>query len=223
MIKPEPRARIDFWFDFASTYSYLTAMRIEEAAEAAGIAVAWRPFLLGPIFAALDWKTSPFNIYIAKGRYMWRDMERLTRERGLPLMQPDPFPQTSLLAARTALAVRAFDESKLPAFCRAVFAAEFAEGRDISDPETLAPLIRQMDLETEAVLAAAASPDIKMALRRETDQAQGIGIFGAPTLVTEYGELFWGDDRLEQALSWAPRGTRSQVPDTQAGNDDTII
>ncbi|MCB1473120.1 MAG: DsbA family protein, partial [Rhodobiaceae bacterium] len=63
MIKPEPRVRIDFWFDFASTYSYLTAMRIEEAAEAAGIAVAWRPFLLGPIFAALGWKTSPFNIY----------------------------------------------------------------------------------------------------------------------------------------------------------------
>lgn len=199
------RPSLDFWFDFASTYSYLSAVRIEAAADAAGVAIVWRPFLLGPIFNALGWNTSPFNIYIAKGRYMWRDMERLTRERGLALVQPDPFPQNSLLAARAALGVRALTPDRLPEFCKGVFTAQFGSGKDIADPVVLSQLMEETGLDAEAVLAAAASPDIKTALRRETEQAQGIGIFGAPTLMTDYGELFWGDDRLEQALEWARR------------------
>ena len=97
-------ATIDFWFDFASTYSYLTAMRIRPLAAAAGVVVRFRPFLLGPIFKAQGWDTSPFSIYQAKGRYMWRDLERLAADLELPFRRPDPFPQNSLLAARVALA-----------------------------------------------------------------------------------------------------------------------
>ena len=200
--------RIDFWFDFASTYSYLTAMRIGEAADAAGVAVTWRPFLLGPIFSGQGWNTSPFNLYPAKGRYMWRDMERLTRERDLPLKQPDPFPQNSLLAARTALAVRKSDASKLPAFCKGLFAAEFGNGKDISDTQTLMDAVEEAGLDPVATLERAITPEIKGELRSETEQAQGIGVFGAPTFVTTYGELFWGDDRLDQALQWARRVAR---------------
>ena len=94
---------VDFWFDFASTYSYPAAMRIGDAAERAGVAVRFRPFLLGPIFKAQGWDTSPFNIYEAKGRYMWRDLERLCADLELPFRRPEPFPQNSLLAARIAL------------------------------------------------------------------------------------------------------------------------
>ena len=71
------RPAIEFWFEFASTYSYLSVMRIERAAQAAGVDIAWKPFLLGPVFLALGWNDSPFNIYPPKGRYMWRDLERL--------------------------------------------------------------------------------------------------------------------------------------------------
>ncbi len=89
-------ARLTFWFEFASTYSYLSAMRIEEMARKADVEVIWKPFLLGPIFKAQNWDTSPFNVYPAKGRYMVRDIERIAEARGLAFRLPDPFPQNGL-------------------------------------------------------------------------------------------------------------------------------
>ena len=68
---------LDFWFDFASTYSYPAAMRIAPLARQADVRVHFRPFLLGPIFKTQGWTTSPFNLFPAKGRHMWRDLERL--------------------------------------------------------------------------------------------------------------------------------------------------
>src|SRR6266446_4976374 len=100
-----PACDLDFWFDFASTYSYLAAMRIGPLAEEASVRVRFRPFLLGPIFKAQGWDTSPFNLYPAKGRNMWRDLERSCADLKLPFRRPDPFPQNSLLAARAALVV----------------------------------------------------------------------------------------------------------------------
>ena len=91
---------LDFWFDFASTYSYPAAMRIAPLAAEAGVAVRYRPFLLGPIFKAQGWDSSPFNVYEAKGRHMWRDLERLCADLALPFRRPESFPQNSLLAAR---------------------------------------------------------------------------------------------------------------------------
>src|SRR4051812_14984829 len=98
-----PSPVLDFWFEFASTYSYPAAMRIGALAEAAGVTVRWRPFLLGPIFKEQGWDTSPFNLYPAKGRYMWRDLERVCDAIHLPFRKPESFPQWSLLPARVAL------------------------------------------------------------------------------------------------------------------------
>src|SRR5262245_66105677 len=125
---------LDFWFEFSSTYSYPTTMRIDAVAAQAGVAVRLRPFLLGPIFQAQGWGTSPFNLYPAKGRYMWRDLERLCADLGLPFRRPDPFPQNSLLAARVALAV---PDSARSDFCCAVFRAEFGMGRRIAEVSTI--------------------------------------------------------------------------------------
>jgi 2-hydroxychromene-2-carboxylate isomerase len=191
---------IDFWYEFASTYSYLAAMRAESLAQSAGARLRWRPFLLGPIFVAQGWTTSPFNIFPVKGRYMWRDMERICAARGLALHRPEPFPQNTLLAARLALAVP--DENRAD-FSRSVYLAEFADGHDISDAQLLAGLICELGLPAEDLLARAKSDDIKAKLRAETEIARAAGIFGAPTFVTGDGELFWGDDRFEQALDWA--------------------
>ncbi|MGA9896377.1 MAG: DsbA family protein, partial [Xanthobacteraceae bacterium] len=94
---------VDFWFDFASTYSYPAALRIRALADEAQVAVNFRPFLLGPIFKAQGFETSPFNLFPAKGGYMWRDLERICADLALPFLRPDPFPQNSLLAARVAL------------------------------------------------------------------------------------------------------------------------
>src|SRR5258706_1806082 len=70
-------ASVEFWFEFASTYSYPAAFAVEERARARGVRIAWRSFLLAPIFGAQGWNDSPFNIYPAKGAYMWRDLARI--------------------------------------------------------------------------------------------------------------------------------------------------
>lgn len=91
--------RIQFWFGFASPYSYLTSMRIEPLATAAGVQVDWRAFLLGPIFQAQGWTDSPFNLYPAKGRYLWKDIRRCCDAMRLPYAKPSLFPRNGLLRA----------------------------------------------------------------------------------------------------------------------------
>ncbi len=200
-----PAPVLDFWFDFASTYSYPAAMRIGTLASTAGISVRFRPFLLGPIFKAQGWTTSPFNLYEAKGRHMWRDLERLCADLGLPFRRPEPFPQNSLLAARVALA--GFEQGWGADFCRALFRAEFGGGYRIDDPAAIAGILAGLNVEARPTLAAAQSDAIKARLRAQTEEAQRLGLFGAPSFVTADGELFWGNDRLEAALRWAKRAS----------------
>ena len=195
---------LDFWFDFASSYSYPAVMRIAPLAATVGVTVRFRPFLLGPIFKAQGWNTSPFNLYPAKGRYMWRDLERLCANLSLPFRQPDTFPQPSLLAARVALV--GLPESWGEEFCRAVFRAEFGEAGRIDDTATISRLLTGFGVDPGDVLARAQSDPIKARLREETQDAQRLGVFGAPSFVTKDRELFWGNDRLEQALAWAVDG-----------------
>lgn len=194
---------LDFWFEFASTYSYPAAMRIAALAEDAGVAVRWRPFLLGPIFKAQGWSTSPFNVYPEKGRYMWRDLQRTCDTLHLPFRKPEPFPQNTLLAARVALVGLAQNWGE--AFCRKVYSAEFADGRNIGETPTVADILTALGQDADAVLAQAHSDAGKAALRTQTEEAARLCIFGAPSFVTADGELFWGNDRLEAALDWTKR------------------
>jgi 2-hydroxychromene-2-carboxylate isomerase len=205
---------LDFWFEFASTYSYLAAMRVGVLAETADVAVRFRPFLLGPILKAQGWDTSPFNLFPAKGRHMWRDLERTCAEHKLAFRRPTPFPQSSVLAARVALVGldqsldASLSESIRPwgnDFCRGVFRAEFADGMRIDAPETIRLILSNLNVDAEAAIARAQTDAIKDRLRSQTAQAQELGIFGAPTFITADGELFWGNDRMESAIAWARR------------------
>jgi 2-hydroxychromene-2-carboxylate isomerase len=144
---------LDFWFDFASTYSYPAAMQIAPVAQQAGVIVRFRPFLLGPLFKAQGWPTSPFNVYPAKGRYMWRDLKRICFDFDLPFRQPEPFPQNSLLAARVALI--GLSDSWGEEFCRSVFRVQFGEGRQIDDPTVISDILSQLRIESAPVLEAA--------------------------------------------------------------------
>jgi 2-hydroxychromene-2-carboxylate isomerase len=197
------RPVLDFFFELASTYSYPAAMRIGPLADAAGVAVRWRPFLLGPIFHAQGWDNSPFNLYPAKGRYMWRDLVRTCGGIGLPFRRPDPFPQPSLLAAR--LAHVGLEAGWGEHFCRAVYAAEFGAGRRIDDEAVMRELLSGLGVAPEPALARARSDEIKDRLRTTTAEAERLGVFGAPSFVTADGELFWGHDRMAEALAWALR------------------
>jgi 2-hydroxychromene-2-carboxylate isomerase len=193
------RLRLEFWFEFASTYSYPAAFRIERLASSAGVPVEWRPFLLGPIFQSQGWKDSPFNLYPLKGRYMWRDLERLCTHEGLPLRRPSQFPRNGLLAARVACL--ASMEPWCVNFTRRIFHANFAEDLDISDPAVVASILETVGVSPGEILARAQSVENKDRLRRQTEEAMRRGIFGAPSFVARE-ELFWGNDRLEQALEW---------------------
>ena len=192
-------AQLDFWFEFGSTYSYPAAMRLETLAKSEGVSVAWRPFLLGPIFREQGWDDSPFNLYPTKGRYMWRDLERICTQQNLLLRRPSTFPRNGLLAARLACSFS--NELWLPEFVRRVYVANFAEDRDISDSRVLQSIL-QVLAQPASRLAEAQSPEAKARLRSQTERAVSLGIFGAPSFVVG-GELFWGNDRLESALSWA--------------------
>jgi 2-hydroxychromene-2-carboxylate isomerase len=197
-------AALEFWYEFGSTYSYPAAMRIERLAQEAGVSVRYRPFLLGPILKDQGLNDSPFNIFAAKGRYMWRDLARVCDAEGLPLkLPPVRFPQNGLKAARLALVGEG--EGWAMPFTRAVFAANFAEQKDISDEGTLGAILATLGVDAEAALAEANTPPIKDRLKQQTEEAARRGIFGAPSF-TIGDELFWGNDRLEAALEWAKLG-----------------
>jgi 2-hydroxychromene-2-carboxylate isomerase len=202
-------APLQFWFEFASTYSYPAAARVGRAAAEAGVALEWKPFLLGPIFQAQGWNESPFNIYPVKGRYMWRDLERLCAKHEIPFRRPTQFPRNGLLAAR--IAHLASGEAWGPDFVRAVYRANFAEDRDIADPGVVAAILDSLGQDGPAVIAAAQSAARKEGLRRQTEEARRLGIFGAPTFVVGT-ELFWGNDRLDDALEWHRRQGGSAAP-----------
>jgi 2-hydroxychromene-2-carboxylate isomerase len=198
-----PQPSLVFWFEFASPYSYLAAFRIEAAAKAASIDHVWQPFLLAPIFAHRGFADSPFNLDTRRGDYMWRDIERLCARDDIGWRRPAVFPRSGLLAARVATAV--MSEPWGRAFCRAVFRANFAEDRDITAAATIGEILRELGQQPDVILARAAAPDTKEALRVATADAEALGVFGAPTFQVG-SELFWGQDRLVDAVAWAARG-----------------
>lgn len=198
-----PKPVLDFWFDFASVYSFLAAMRIAPLAGAAGVSVRWRPFLLGPIFASQGMADSPFNLFPMKGKHMIRDVQRSADEIGVGFRWPDAFPQSGVLASRVALV--GLKDAWGEDFCRAVFHAEYAENRVISESTVIADILTRLKVPVDATFASAQADDIKTELRDLTAEAQTREFFGAPTFTTQDGELFWGNDRLEQALRWTKK------------------
>ncbi len=195
----KPTPTLDFWYEFASTYSYPVAMRINALAKAHGVIVNWKPFLLGPVFSAQGWQDSPFNLYPAKGAYMWRDMERICQQQGIPFLRPRIFPARSVLAAKVAMVGAC--EGWIAPYSRAVYTAVFARDLDISNPETLQAILEDLDLNAAEILDRAKTEEGAQ-LRQQTNAAMERGIFGAPSFTTGT-ELFWGGDRLQDAIDCA--------------------
>jgi 2-hydroxychromene-2-carboxylate isomerase len=192
---------LEFWFEFASSYSYVGAMRVEEECARAGVEARWNPFLLGPLFTEqLGIRDSPFNVNPVRGRYMWRDLERLCEKYRLEWRKPSVFPRRSVLAARVACALAGHEREG--AAVREIFRANFALDEEISDRQVIAAALQRAGVEPERVLALADSPEVKQQLRRNTDRASELGMFGAPNFVID-GELFFGQDRLADAIDWA--------------------
>ena len=191
---------LEFWFDFASTYSYIAAMRIEDLCRHATVQFSWTPFLLGPIFELQGWNDSPFNINQRRGAYMWRDLERLTDKFSIPWKRPTHFPRSSTLAARVACSVSG--EPWCGDFIRAIFRANFADDRDIGEREVVADVLRKVGQPADNVIERSLALDRRGILRANTQRAIEAGIFGAPNCIVK-GELFWGEESLEDAVELA--------------------
>ncbi|ARP84760.1 2-hydroxychromene-2-carboxylate isomerase [Bordetella genomosp. 8] len=197
------QGQLQFWFDFASPYSFLAIERIEPIAAAQGVTVDYRPFLLGPIFKARGWDDSPFRLFPDKGEYMMREVQRLAARYGVTYRRPTEFPRVGVLPSRVAYIGLQADWGK--AFCLSMFRANFVDDLDIQKRDVVGDRLRALGLDAEAVLARAGSDEIKQAFRAQVDRAQELGVFGAPMMFAGR-EMFWGNDRVEDAVRWAREG-----------------
>ncbi len=199
---PNSAPEIDFWYSIGSTYSYLTVMRLPAVAERESVAIRWRPFNVRAIM--VEQRNIPFRGKPEKSAYMWRDISRRAAMHGLTPQLPAPYPLDNL-AFVNQVALVGMDEGWGIEFTRAAFRNWFEKGRMPDHDETLADSLRSAGQEPRDVIERASTPEIVQRLDAETRFAQDAGIFGSPSFVTG-GEVFWGDDTLEDAVTWARTG-----------------
>lgn len=189
---------IDFWFSIGSTYSFLAVMRLPEIARQTGIEFRWRPFNVRAVMIEMD--NIPFAKKPVKAAYMWRDIERRATRYGLHARFPIPYPLTELEQANR-VAVLAAAEGWCEAYAVAAYRRWFADGEAAGSEPNLSTSIAEAGQNPARVLDAANAPAGIAALQAATESAKALGIFGSPSFVVD-GELFWGHDRLEDAIEW---------------------
>ncbi|HSV29676.1 MAG TPA: 2-hydroxychromene-2-carboxylate isomerase [Candidatus Omnitrophota bacterium] len=194
---------VDFYFDFSSPYAYFASGEIDALAAEFGRSVAWRPILLGPAFKASG--NERLIDQPLKGAYVRHDWERVARLTGMAYRFPKPFPVPTLAAGRAFWWLDERDPALAKRFAQAVFAAYFAEGRDITPRETVAEIGAQVGVPAAGLLAAVEDPRWKQKLKDETEAAIARGVFGAP-FVFIGDEGFWGWDRLPMVRRWLKTG-----------------
>jgi 2-hydroxychromene-2-carboxylate isomerase len=193
---------IDFWFSIGSLYSYLTVMRIDRVEELSDVTFRWRPFSVRAIMIEMD--NRPLS-KPAKLAYMWRDLERRAAMYLCDFPRRPPYPlQNFDLANR--IAVVGSTEGWCPDYVRATYARWFGEGEESGSEPNVSGSLKDIGQDPARVLKLARSAQIGRAYDAATAEARALGIFGAPTFVTG-SEIFWGDDRLDDAVRWHQRGT----------------
>jgi 2-hydroxychromene-2-carboxylate isomerase len=194
--------QIDFWFTMGSTYSYLSVSRLADVERSTGISFRWRPFHLLVILQEM--KHVPFADKPAKSADMWRDIERRASMYGIPVKFPAPYPVKQSVVANQ-VAIVGLREGWGADFVRAAYRRWLQLGEETGSEPNVSSSLRDIGQDPKRVLALANSEETKAALETETDAARKLGIFGSPTFVVGR-ELFWGDDRLDDAISWRRHG-----------------
>ena len=194
---------IEFYFDYSSPYGYLAAQRIEEIAGEYDREVVWKPFLLGVVFKTTG--AQPLLNIPLKGDYARRDLKRSARLLDIPFTLPKDFPFMSVAAARATYWLSERDPAAGKALARALFDTAFGQGKDISEPPTVAAVAAGLGHDRAEVLEALQNPRVKELLKREVEAAIRKGVFGSPYLIVD-GEPFWGYDRLEDVGVWLDSG-----------------
>lgn len=192
-------AEIDFWYSIGSTYSYLTVMRLPDVEKAHNVKLRWRPFDVRHVM--IEQNNIPFKDKPVKTAYMWRDIERQGQKYGLSPKVPAPYPLPGLVLANQ-VATFGVKEGWVEAYTRAAYKRWFEGGEPAGEEPNLSSSLEEIGCDPSQVLAAAQTESIANALKSTTDEAMALGVFGSPTFTID-GEVFWGDDRLEDAVLWA--------------------
>jgi len=190
--------QIDFWFTMGSTYSFLSVMRLVDVERAHSVTFRWRPFHL--LLILQEMKHIPFADKPAKSQYMWRDIERRAAMYGLAAKLPAPYPVKHSVAANLVATV-GMREGWGPDFVRAAYRRWFEKAEETGSEPNLSSSLRDIGQDPGRVLALANAKEANDLLLDETETAQQLGIFGSPTF-TIGREIFWGDDRLDDAIAW---------------------
>jgi 2-hydroxychromene-2-carboxylate isomerase len=198
-----PGAPVEFWFEFSSPYGYIASSLVPEFERRTGRSVAWKPFLLGPVFKANG--QVPLVDVPMKGDYSRRDFLRSARFHGVPFALPPKFPIGTVAAVRAFYWAESRDPPAAKALAAALYAAYFVEGRDIGDPAIVVEVGGKAGLDSAALAAGLQDPAIKERAKQEVDAAIARGIFGSPFFIVD-GEPFWGCDRLPMVEEWIHRG-----------------
>lgn len=194
---------IEIFFDFTSPYSYLLSEQIEAIATKHGRSVRYKPTLLGAVFKVSG--MVPLTQVPLKGDYSRRDFERSARYAGVKFSMPEPFPVSSVNAARALLWLQSSGSAKSVPFVHTVFRAYFVHNRNISEPDVLADIATELGIDANAMAAAMQDQAIKDKLKAAVDDSVKRGVFGAPFVFID-GEPFWGNDRLPQMERWMQYG-----------------
>jgi 2-hydroxychromene-2-carboxylate isomerase len=195
-------APIDFWFSIGSLYTYLTIMRIDRVEDLHDVTFNWRPFNVQAIMQ--DAGNTPARVP-AKVEHIWRDLERRSSMYMCDFPARPPYPLQNFERANR-IAVVATREGWCDHYARATYGVWFGEGHESGSEPNVSLSLMEVGQDPARVLALADSPQIGESFEAATNEARRLGIFGAPTFVTG-GELFWGDDRLEDAVRWHKLGT----------------
>jgi len=200
---------LDFYFFPGSTYTYLTVNRIETKAAEAGMSVRWCPYNLRVILKETG--VTPFPPESAKRRYMWRDIERRTKRLGIPYTSEPEYPvDPDLKALRVAMV--ASDEGWCPEYMKAYYRAWFIDHKPPGLADNMEAFLMGVGRDPGVVLPRAMSDETTRMMEASVGDAHRLGLFGSPHFVVA-GEVFWGDDRLEDALEWAVRqGDVAEAP-----------
>jgi 2-hydroxychromene-2-carboxylate isomerase len=190
--------QIDFWFTMGSTYSFLSVMRLADVERRSGVSFRWRPFHLLVILQEMN--HVPFADKPAKSAYMWRDIQRRAAMYGLELSVPAPYPIKHSIAANL-VATLGMQEGWGSDFVRAAYRRWFLLGQESGSEPNLSESLREIGQDSNRVLKSAVHDNIRDMLTAETNAARALGIFGSPTFSIDR-EIFWGDDRLEDAIHW---------------------
>lgn len=196
-------APIEFYFDFSSPYGYLGSHMIEPVAARHGRSVEWKPYLIGAVFKVAG--TQPLTAYPLKGEYSKHDFARTARLHSIPFRLPAKFPVGSVAAARGHYWLADTAPERAPTYAKAIYAAYFADGRDISDAAVVADIAGEAGIDRAAFLTGIEQPEIKAKLKDATDSAIARGVFGAPFFFVD-GEPFWGADRIDMVDRWLATG-----------------